>query len=141
MNRNPIANPAFTYSDEAFVDAIRTGTDGRAPITTEVAELVGCSVSTAHNRCHALAKAGVLDAHPVGDVVLWTVAPGSSVVDTDATDACLRCDTDLADADADERCYVEIEPPVADGRAELVAGHVCVSCERVLEVVLGGVER
>lgn len=134
----------FTYSDEEFVDAVRTGIDGRAPITTEVAEMVGCAVTTAHNRCHALAKDGVLDAHPVGDVVLWTLTPGSSAVDTDGAGAevvsCLRCGDDLADAA--ERCYVELEPPLADDRVELLAGHVCAGCQRAVEAALnGGVEQ
>ena len=145
MTRHPAVDPSVTYSDEAFVDAVRTGVDGRAPITTEVAEIVDCAVTTAHNRCHALAKDGVLDAHPVGDVVLWTPIPGVflDVTDSEAnteTDSCLRCGDDLADAA--ERCYVELEPPLADDRAELIAGHVCAGCERAVEAVLaGGVEQ
>jgi hypothetical protein len=91
MTRSPVTNPLLTYSDEEFTDAVREGVDGRAPTTTEVAEAVGCSIPTAHRRCHELAKAGRLDSHPVGDVVLWTATAtttettaGAELFDTEA---------------------------------------------------------
>lgn len=134
MTRSPVTNPSLTYADDEFLNAVAHGVDGRPPTTTEVAELVGCSITTAHNRCHQLAKEGHLVGHPVGDVVLWTLAgdvPTEGDGDEDG-DGCLRCGGPI-----DTGLYVEVEGPPESGAPPTVAGSVCRSCATRIARSLG----
>lgn len=58
------------YSDEAFIAALR----GRQRTTMEVADEVGCSHKTAHQRLTELENDGPATARDVGRTKLWSLS-------------------------------------------------------------------
>jgi DNA-binding IclR family transcriptional regulator len=60
-----------SYKDSDFLDAIRAS-NGMAG-TSEVAEVTGCSYSTAYDRLRDLEGDGEVESQEVGNSLLWKV--------------------------------------------------------------------
>lgn len=58
------------FPREAFIDAVDALED---PTTKAVAEHVGCSRPTAHNKLTALAEEGAVERRKIGPVAVWSV--------------------------------------------------------------------
>lgn len=59
------------YTDEAFLDAIR---EQEPPTTTNIADAVGCSRTTAYPRLQALEDEGKVVGEKIGNVNVWELA-------------------------------------------------------------------